>query len=147
MLVPHVAAGLGVPPGTDHGGLHIATPPVAAATDAVLHQGQQGLLQALGHRAMGCNTRWPPPPAVSHLGATGHSLGRGHSLVPYISFTISGFVAYVICANLDPVTVHYLVAIMHHQISIHLQVFHHWHMSHDAQRFPQPYRKQSLTRL
>ena len=84
MLVPHVAAGLGVPPGTDHGGLHVATPPIAAATDTVLHHGQQGLLQALGHRAMGCNTRWPPPPAVSHLGATGHSLGRGHSLVPYI---------------------------------------------------------------
>ena len=66
MMVPHVAAGLGVPSSADHGGLHGAAPPVATATDAVLHHGQQDLLQAVGDRAVGCNTRWPLP--VSHLG-------------------------------------------------------------------------------
>lgn len=51
-FLTHVAPGHHVSAGTDHGGLHEGAPPVAATAHAVLHHGQQGLLQLVGHGAV-----------------------------------------------------------------------------------------------
>lgn len=53
-LWPHVAAGDGVSSRADHGRLDGDAPPVAAAAHAVLHHGQQGLLEPIRYGAMSC---------------------------------------------------------------------------------------------
>lgn len=57
LFLTHIASRHDVSTRTDHGGLDEGAPPVALAAHAVSHHGQQGLLQPIWHRPVGCGGR------------------------------------------------------------------------------------------